>query len=201
MKRRQPIATGLMLLTFGSAGALLPVTVAADEVTRVASVDRPVEASPIGLLPGARLVGEGTLTWFGLRIYQARLYTSAPSIPHNRPVDAEFALELEYARSLKGADIATRSAEEIERLGRGDAASRARWLDRMRTIFPDVRRGDRITGVNRPGRGAGFYLNGKPLGSVDETEFAEAFFAIWFDPQTTDPSLRTGLLARSGPAS
>lgn len=151
-----------------------------------------------GPLPGARVIGEGVLTWFGLRIYQARLWATGPGLSPDRPVDAEFALELEYARSLNGADIAKRSAEEMERLGHGDPASRLRWLDRMRALFPDVKRGDRIAGVNRPGSGARFYLNGDPLGSIDEPAFAEAFFAIWFDPRTTDPALRGELLGRNG---
>jgi hypothetical protein len=42
-----------------------------------------------------------------------------------------------------------------------------------------------------------FLLNGRPIGSVDEPEFARAFFAIWFDPRTRARDLRAGLLGGS----
>ena len=64
----------------------------------------------------------------------------------------------------------------------------------MKEIFPNVQEGSRISGVYLPTGGARFYLDGKPLASVPDPEFARAFFAIWLDPKTTAPSLRTALL-------
>jgi hypothetical protein len=37
-------------------------------------------------------------------------------------------------------------------------------------------------------------LNDKPIGNIDDAEFARAFFAIWLDPKTSEPSLRKQLL-------
>jgi hypothetical protein len=62
-----------------------------------------------------------------------------------------------------------------------------------------VAKGDRITGVQRPGESARFFLNGKPIGEVRDAEFARRFFGIWLAPKTSEPKLRLALLARAGP--
>ena len=148
-------------------------------------------------LPDARLAGEGDLRWFGLKVYSARLWVGRAGMVVERLASAPFALDLQYATSLKGAAIAERSLQEIERMGFGDPQRRGRWHDAMRRLFPDVARGDRLTGVHEPGRGARFYHNDRPLGEVEDPEFASAFFAIWLDERTVAPSLRESLLRQS----
>lgn len=135
-------------------------------------------------------IGAGTLRWLGLHVYDAALW--AP----RRPFDAEapFVLVLRYARALPGSAIADRSLEEMARVEAGTRAERARWGERMRALFPDVVAGDTIAGEYLPGRGARFWLNGRPLGDIAEPAFARAFFAIWLDPGTRLPTLRAALL-------
>ena len=135
-------------------------------------------------------LGSGTMRWLGLRIYDAELWTSGRAADYSR----SFALSLRYARALKGAAIAERSAEEIARLDFGSPAQRAAWRDTMRALFPDVAAGDSLSGLYLPGRGARFFHNGQPLGEIDDVQFARAFFAIWLDPRTSAPDLRAALL-------
>jgi Chalcone isomerase-like len=137
-------------------------------------------------------LGDGTMRWFGLKIYEARLWTAGGAPDFGQP----FRLELRYARALRGEAIAERSAEEIERLGFGTAGQRERWLAAMRRLFPDVAEGDAIAGEHLPGRGARFTRNGRPLGEVADPEFSRAFFSIWLDPRTSEPGLRAALLGR-----
>jgi hypothetical protein len=141
---------------------------------------------------GLQPIGEGTLRWFGLKIYDATLWTAGGAPGFSRP----FRLELRYARRLRGAAIAERSAEEIERLGIGTPAQRAAWLAEMRGLFPDVAEGDALAGEHLPGRGARFTHNGRPLGEIADPAFSRAFFAIWLDPRTSEPALRAALLGR-----
>jgi hypothetical protein len=145
----------------------------------------------------ARLAGRGTLTWFGLRVYDAALYVPARFDPDD-PLAQPFALELTYARRLSGARIAQTSRDEIARLGYGDEAKRARWLAQMQALFADVEAGTRLAGVHLPGVGARFYRDGRTLGAIDDPEFARAFFAIWLDARTRAPQLRAQLLGRGG---
>ena len=158
----------------------------------------PVSAAPeyaAQELGGARLAGQGVYTWFGLTIYAAELWVG----PQGYGAAAPFALELRYARSLSGRKIAEASADQMEKIGAGSEAQRAAWLEKMRSIFPDVRDGSRLGGVFLPGRGVRFYRDGKELALVDDPAFAQAFFGIWLDPATSAPKLRAALLRDAAP--
>jgi hypothetical protein len=146
-------------------------------------------------LTGARLAGQGTFTWFGLKIYDAELWVGDKGYAPGEP----FVLDLRYARKLSGVKIAEASAEQMEKIGAGTAVQRAAWLARMKEIFPDVKEGSRISGVFLPASGARFYLDGRPLASVPDPDFARAFFAIWLDPKTTARPLRSALLKDAAP--
>ncbi len=174
------------------AGLALPLAAAAQN----AAPRMPPELA--GELPGARLQGSGRLTFLGLHVYDARLWTGA------QPVGAEwsavpFALELQYARSLSGERIAERSLTEMRRQGEIAEAVAERWLGNMKQLFPDVTAGDRITGLNLPGTGARFFVNGSFRGEPREADFARMFFGIWLSPRTSEPALREALLGRRAP--
>ena len=137
-------------------------------------------------------LGEGTMRWFGLKVYEARLWTAGGAPDFARPLR----LELRYARALRGAAIAERSDEEIARLGFGTPAQRAAWLAAMQRLFPDVAPGDTLAGEHVPGFGARFLRNGAPLGEIADPAFSRAFFSIWLDPRTSAPDLRAALLGQ-----
>ena len=148
-------------------------------------------------LPQARLHGEGRMRFLMMSICDARLWT-LPGFKAEAALDAPLALELEYARTLYGALIADRSLTEMQRVARVSEADGARWLAQMKSIFPDVREGDRLTGVQRPGEATHFYFNGKPRGVVRDAAFTQAFFSIWLSPRTADPALREQLIGHRG---
>jgi hypothetical protein len=144
-------------------------------------------------LPAARLVGSGTLRFLGLPVYDARLWAPRP-LADTDYASVPLALELEYARRLVGRLIAERSITEMRRIGTFDDAKAERWQAQLAAIFPDVERGDRITGVQHPGRAARFFVNGRAAGEVRDAEFTRLFFGIWLAPQTSQPQLRAALL-------
>lgn len=147
-------------------------------------------------LPVIELAGQSTLRVWGFDVYEASLWVAPGFNAAQYPLHA-FALELTYLRDFAGADIATRSIREMRRQGPIEADLEARWEARMRAVFPDVKARDRITGIHQPGVGAVFLSNGRPLGAIADPAFAKAFFGIWLSPQTSEPRLRTALLARA----
>lgn len=144
------------------------------------------------LMPGARLVGQGRLRWFGLTVYDARLWSLAQN--GEDLLLQPFGLELEYARALKGELIAERSIAEMARIGSFAPDRGQQWLDTMKRLFPDVGPGDRITGVQRSSQEALFFHNGNPRGTLSDAEFTRLFFGIWLSPRTSAPQLREQLL-------
>jgi hypothetical protein len=159
-----------LLVSAGQAAAALPATVQAE-------------------LPGLRAVGSGAMRWFGFKLYDATLWRGAALALDEVPYGQTFALELNYARSISGEQLVKASIEEMQRLGWRDPARLSRWQQQLAAVFPDVQSGDRITGLYLPGQGARFYFGERPLGEVNDAEFARAFFAIWLDPRTRAPAL------------
>lgn len=145
-------------------------------------------------LPNARLSGEGSYRWFGLKIYHAALWVGEQGY---QATSARFILNLNYARDLYGERIAQASIEEIRQLNMGSSTQQQAWLSAMKALFPDVHEGSQISGLFIPEHGARFYLDGNVLGDIADPEFARAFFAIWLDPRTSAPGLRSKLLANS----
>ena len=167
------------------------VLAAAPAWTQEAQAALPAEVAAD--LPAARVLGRGRITFFGLQVYDVRLWLAQATLPaewHTAP----FALELVYARSLSGSMIADRSLTEMKRQGDIAADVAQRWLETMKAAFPDVKDGDRITGLNLPGRGARFYFNGSLRSEPRDSDFARVFFGIWLSPKTSEPALRKALL-------
>jgi len=151
-------------------------------------------------LPGARLLGEATLRYLGFQVYDIRLWADSPAALV-RPEASRLALELRYARALDGAQIAQRSLQEMQGIGPVPSERGERWLEAMRAIFPDVNKGDRITGLQIPGEAARFWVNGQPRGELRDAEFTRLFFGIWLSPRSSQPQLREALLGSKGSTS
>jgi hypothetical protein len=147
-------------------------------------------------MPGASLAGQAKMTYWGFDVYQATLWV-APGFTETALARSTFALELAYLRDLKGADIAKRSIAEMQRQAPLAKELAERWQAQMRTLFPDVQAGDRITGLHLADQGAVFWFNGVSLGEVRDPAFAKLFFGIWLSPQTSEPAMRTALLAQA----
>ena len=146
-------------------------------------------------LPEATLWGQGHLRFLGLRVYDARLWAG----PRFEVADfgaQSLALELSYHRAFAGVAIAQRSIEEIERQGDLAPAQAQRWQRALAAVLPDVQPGERLTGLYQPGLGMRLWRGQQALGAIDDAELARRFFGIWLSPRTSEPGLRSALLAR-----
>jgi hypothetical protein len=76
------------------------------------------------------------------------------------------------------------------------AAQSQRWLSALQDAIPDVKAGDRITGLHSPAMGVRFWHNGQPRPAVSDPEFSRLFFGIWLSDATSEPQMRRGLLSR-----
>jgi len=143
-------------------------------------------------LPGAVAIGSGQLRWFGLRIYDAALWSG------QHPFDpaARFALQLTYHRSISRERLVQTSLDEMRRLGTapGDTSLREQWETQLRKAFVDVEPGDQLIGVNLPGYGMRLYDQRKLVADIPDPKLARAFFDIWLNEASRDQALRRQLL-------
>lgn len=174
-----------------AAAFLLAVTVVAWWPAAVRATTPEPTAS--AALQDKQLRGQSRLRVWGFEVYDASLWTG-PGFDAQRYEQHRFALELNYLRSFKGRDIAERSIDEMRGLASIAPEQATRWVAAMGELFPDVQRGDRITGVHVPGSGARFYLNGRLRGEVADETFSRLFFGIWLSPRTSQPALRATLI-------
>jgi hypothetical protein len=149
-------------------------------------------------VPQSQWTGSSTMKFLGMRIYDAKLWT-APGFRPEQYASTALALELTYHRSLNGKLIAERSLKEMQRGGTLPPAQAQRWLAAMEQAFPDVKSGDRIVGVHIPAVGARFWHNGNLRAEINDPEFSRLFFGIWLASHTSEPRMRSELLARVAP--
>lgn len=155
-----------------------------------------VSASPAASTPlaGARLVGQGTMRFLGFEVYRARLWAQ-PGFNADQYSAHPLALELTYQRGFTADAIAKRSIEEMRRVGDFSAEQGTQWQQALQAALPDVKPGDRLVGLYRPGVGTVFKMNGRVVGDVPDAAFSRLFFGIWLSPQTSEPALRQQLMA------
>ena len=121
-------------------------------------------------VPSASLVGKGRLTFLGFKIFDAELYAPGGTYSPSRP----FALKLTYLRNFKGRAIAKRSADEMRKLGASEGQL-AKWTRQMEAIFPNVSKGQSITGVRTSSDKATFYLGNRRIGTDFRPGLYQAF--------------------------
>ena len=139
---------------------------------------------------GLQRYGSGELRRFGFLIYEAQLWGVGNTA---NPAQPPMALQLTYKREIAGKKIVEASVDQMRALGANESQLDA-WAVAMSRIFPDVKPGDQLVGIYRPGS-ATFIYNNREIGEVKDPDFARLFFGIWLDPRTSEPRLREKLLS------
>ena len=89
-------------------------------------------------VPLARQVGDVRMKYLWFDVYDVALYASEGKFF----ADDSFALQLDYLRDLSGEKIAERSIKEIRLQGFNDELKLTAWLNQMKAVFPDIKKGD-----------------------------------------------------------
>ena len=148
---------------------------------------------------GLQTRGTHHFRYWGLSIYHAELQVAAGFDPA-RFAQHRLALTMRYSRDFKGQALAKSTWDEMQALmarsgQRVSPAQSASWVAQLNALMPDIRRDDRLSAVNIPGRGVAWFHNEAPLGLVEDRGFADGFLGIWLSPLSPQPAMRQALLA------
>jgi hypothetical protein len=149
-------------------------------------------------LPAPRLVGQQRLTYWGFDVYDASLWASSAFVAEDWAKQL-LVLELRYLRDFKGTDIAQRSIDEMQGQRPLSAVQQNTWSATLQGIIPNVRAGERITGIYAPDKGMQLLHQDRLLGELRDLDLAQRFMGIWLAPETSQRKLRQHLLAGAQP--
>jgi hypothetical protein len=141
------------------------------------------------------MIGRGKLTYWGFDVYLASLWASEASVNAEQWQMQRIALELNYLRDFKGADIAKSSIDEIHAQSPLPKSKATLWLKTLEDIFPNTNKGQTLVGIYIPNVGAQFLYENALIGEIKDLELAKRFFDIWLSQETSAPQLRKRLLA------
>ena len=145
-----------------------------------------------------RLVGQQRFTYWGFEVYDASLWASAAFVAEDWATQL-LVLELRYLRDFKSADIAQRSIDEMQGQRALSATQQSNWSATLQALIPNVRAGERITGIYTPNKGMQLLHQDRVLGELRDPELAQRFLGIWLAPETSQRKLRQQLLAGAQP--
>ena len=135
-------------------------------------------------------VGQAKLEFLFWDIYNSELYSPDGVFAQDT---YPLALKIEYLRDIDADDLVDKTAEEWEKLGYSDEQI-APWLSEIKTIWPDINKGDELLLIVDEDKSSRFFYNHELIGDMQDTTFGPSFLAIWLDENCSFPKLRKKLI-------
>lgn len=167
---------------------------AAPETRSLKGVSMPVSMELDG--KKLQLNGLGLRTKVVFKVYVGGLYLEKTSKDGMEIAASEQLkrIDLVFLRSVDGADVAKAIADGFAN-NAGDALPAIKErIAKFEKLIPDVKKGDKLSFTYRPGKTLDVEAAGKPAGSIEGKDFADALFRVWLGPKPSDKALKNGLL-------
>ena len=144
------------------------------------------------------LSGAGVLKYLGfIRIYNGALYLPPDVKGTDALLDVPKRLEVEYLRPFKSEDFGTATIAGMRKNVDPDTFSRLEaQIHAHNRLYPDIRRGDRVSLTYIPSVGTEVAVNGVAKGTIAGTDFARALFSLWLGDNPFDTGFKRALLGR-----
>jgi hypothetical protein len=150
------------------------------------------------LLDGKTLAlnGMGLRTKVVFKVYVAGLYLEKTSKDGMEIASSEQLkrMDLVFLRSVDGPAVANAISEGFANNAAAELPALKERIARFGKLIPDVKKGDRLTFIYRPGSGLAVLANGASAGSIEGKDFADALFRVWLGAKPSDKALKAGLL-------
>jgi hypothetical protein len=156
-------------------------------------------------LPETITVNGATLTLNGMgirkklfiKVYVGGLYLPAPSHDAAAIIAADepkqVAMHFLYSKVSK-AKLTEAWREGFTNNSAAKLPALQARLDEFCALWPDMKSGEEAFITYLPGTGTTLVLNGKAVGTIPGSDFAEALFAVWLGDKPADAGLKAGML-------
>lgn len=143
-------------------------------------------------------LGVRKATILKIKVYVAALYVperssdAAALIRANGPDE----LVLHFVRDVSADDLRKAWSEGFARNSQDQLGALQARIARLNSWMTDVKSGQRLTFIRRPGAGIEVATDGTTHGTIEGEDFARAFLAIWLGATPPNPELKKGLLGQ-----
>jgi Chalcone isomerase-like len=180
-----------------SAAALLAALAAAPAHGKACKgVDFPDQMQVGGTALVLNGLGLRQATAFKVDVYVAALYLAQTSADANAILASNTGKELilQFVRDVGGADLRQAWQEGFDKTANAQLPALEERIEKLTGWMADMKTGQRLTFVARPGAGIEVNVNGTLKGTIEGDDFAKAFLSIWLGAKPPNPGLKTGLL-------
>jgi hypothetical protein len=135
-------------------------------------------------------------TAFKVNVYVAALYVAKTSTDANAllALNTPSELILQFVRNVGADDLRKGWSEGFEKNSKDQLPA---LKDRIATLngwMGDVKTGERLTFIRKPGVGLQVDVNGAMKGTIKGDDFGKAFLAIWLGADPPNPEIKAGML-------
>jgi len=144
------------------------------------------------------LNGLGLRTKVIFKVYVAGLYLEKGSQDGLEIAASEQLkfMKLVFLRSVDGTTVAGAISEGFDKNAAEELPALKERIARFGKLIPDVKKGDDLEFVYRPGAGLEVQTGGKTAGVIEGKNFADALFRVWLGEKPADKALKAGLLGK-----
>ena len=135
-------------------------------------------------------------TMLKVKVYVAGLYVAKTSSDPNVLLasTAPSELVLQFVRDVDASDLTKAWSEGFEKSAKGQMPVLKDRIGTLNGWMADMKTGQRLTFVAKPGAGVEVNVNGAVKGTIKGDDFAKALLAIWLGADPPNPEIKTGLL-------
>jgi hypothetical protein len=135
-------------------------------------------------------------TAFKVNVYVAALYVAKTSNDANALLGANAPSELilQFVRNVGADDLRKGWSEGFEKNAKSQLPALKERIDMLNGWMSDVKTGERLGFIHKPGVGLAVEVNGAVKGVIKGDDFAKAFLAIWLGADPPNPEIKAGLL-------
>jgi hypothetical protein len=135
-------------------------------------------------------------TAFKVNVYVAALYVAKTSTDPNALLAANtpYQLILQFVRNVGADDVRKGWSEGFEKNAKDQLPALKDRIAMVNSWMADVKTGERLTFIHKPGTGLQVDVNGTVKGTIKGDDFSKAFLSIWLGGDPPNPEIKAGLL-------